>query len=134
MSLLQAILLLQLYVFLKSWNDSIYINNRKVIPTHGLEWLQIAVVSTICAIGYSHSLWVIVAFNILQAAICWIIQDLELNAFLGHWRKLFTYIGSGGIDNFFKFHWPTNTWRPMWIAKLALLAVSAGLLFWMVRK
>lgn len=120
-----AVICVQIYVFLKSWNDSVYILQKQTIPTHGIEWLQVATVSTIAAIGYTRNLWGIAAFDGLQLAITWILMDIELNAFLNH--NWFTYIGSGWWDEFFKFHYRKNTVLTMWLFKAGLLIFATGL-------
>lgn len=125
MSLLVVVLSVQVYVFLKSWNDSVYILQKKTVPTHGIEWLQVAVVATIGAAGYTRNLWGIAAIDAFQTALTWILMDLELNAFLGH--NWITYIGSGWWDEFFKMHYPNRTASAMWAVKLAFLIITVAL-------
>lgn len=127
MTLLEAIGMTQGFVFLKSCNDSVYIKNRKVIPTHGLEWVMVAWVSTIAGMGLSNDWLVIGAFDLLMAAVTWILMDLELNALL--LKNWITYQGSGGIDLWFKSN-TSHPVRSMWVAKVALVGIVALIFFY----
>lgn len=126
--LLSTILLVQGFVLLKAKNDSIYIREDKVVPTHVLEWLMIAWVATIGSIGYSHKSLIIIALDLLQMAITWILQDLELNTFLKV-KNPFTYVGSGKWDKLFKKWFPYTPAKAMWVAKGLLLFLTSWLFY-----
>lgn len=125
--LLSTILLVQGFVLLKAKNDSIYIREDKVVPTHILEWLMIAWVATIGSIGYSHKSLIIIALDLLQMPITWILQDLELNIFLK--ENPFTYVGSGKWDKLFKKWFPYTPAKAMWVTKGLLLFLTSWLFY-----
>lgn len=115
------------FLFTKCWNDSIYIAKKHVVPTHGLEWLQCAIVATIAGMIYSNHFWTIVSWDFWMLPISWIVEDFTINAFLG--QNPLTHVGGGFWDDVFRLHFPNNTARAIWIVKLSILVVASWIFY-----
>lgn len=119
------------FLFLKCWNDSIYIAKKHTVPTHGLEWVQCAVVATIAEMVYSNHFWTVVAWDFWILPISWIVEDFTINALLQ--KNPLTYIGGGFWDKFFLHNFPSHPARAIWIVKLSILVVSTWIFYEVTR-
>lgn len=119
------------FLFTKCWNDSIYIIKKHVVPTHGLEWLQCAIVATIAGMVYSNHFWTIVAWDFWMLPISWIVEDFTINAFLQ--QNPLTHVGGGFWDKFFLHNFPSHPVRAIWIVKLTILVVATWIFYEVTR-
>lgn len=115
------------FIFLKCWNDSIYIKRKHVTPTHGLEWFQCAAVAVLAGMAYSDEFWIQVAVALYLLPVSWIIEDLVINLFFI--QNPFTCVGSGWWDLMFKHNFPDHPARAIWVSKVALLFLASWNLY-----
>lgn len=119
------------FLFLKCWNDSIYILKKHTVPTHGLEWMQCAIVATIAGMVYSNHFWTIVAWGFWMLPISWIVEDFTINALLQ--QNPLTHVGGGFWDLFFRHNFPDHPARAIWIVKIAILVVATWIFYEVTR-
>lgn len=90
---------------------------------HRWNWFLTAIVAIITAYNIYRISWEAVTYLFMLMPITWLIFDPAANFFLGkRGTKVFTYIGTGGIDKWFKANSNTPV-KAMYICKgMAILA------------
>jgi len=97
------------FLVLKCINDSIYIQKKHTIPTHGIEWLMCAAAAILAGMAYSNHFWTIVAFDFFLFPISWIVEDFTINAFLR--QNVINHVGGGFWDKFYLHNFPSHPAR-----------------------
>jgi len=113
-----------IYLVIDARQDASYILRYGRIY-HGWNWALKA--STIMGIGYANfENWIqTAAYCFLMVPITWIVFELFLYGFMD--KNPLTYVGSGGWDEWFKYHFgnrgknDARASRAIWISKLLLL-------------